>query len=355
MVLKYEDEDISDFRKLKPEDILIRWVNYHLKEAGQEQRIKNLGKDIADSTAMTYVLNQLDKQKCSLNPLKEDDLTKRADQMIENSKKIGVADVVGAEDLVRGNPKVNALFVAEVFNTRNGLLYEGPPVDLDDAGTKEERAFRLWINSLGIENVFINDLYDDLTDGVVLLKVCDKIKPGTVDWKKVCTKSKMTSFDHQYNCEMAFTACETVIGKKQHGLAGGDINRGDKKNIIAIVWQICRQHYLQILGSKTEPQILEWANSVVDEPKISGFGDKKLADSKFLLKVIESIKSGIVNQSLILEGKDEDELKDNAKLAISLARKLGVVIFCTWEDIINPNKKMMLIFIASLFDLSLHN
>lgn len=58
--LKYEDEDINDFKKLKPEDILIRWVNHHLKAAGQEQRISNLGKDIADSTAMTYVLNQLD-------------------------------------------------------------------------------------------------------------------------------------------------------------------------------------------------------------------------------------------------------------------------------------------------------
>jgi len=52
--------------------------------------------------------------------------------MIGNSKKIGVPDVVAGEDLVRGNPKVNALFVAEVFNTKNGLMYEGPPVDFDD-------------------------------------------------------------------------------------------------------------------------------------------------------------------------------------------------------------------------------
>jgi len=35
---------------------------------------------------------------------------------------------------------------------------------------------------------------------------------------------------------MAFAACETVIGKKQHGLAGADINKGIKKNIIALVW-----------------------------------------------------------------------------------------------------------------------
>ena len=57
LLLKYEDEEVSDFLKLKPEDILIRWVNFHLAAAGQEQRISNLGKDIADSTAMTYVLN----------------------------------------------------------------------------------------------------------------------------------------------------------------------------------------------------------------------------------------------------------------------------------------------------------
>lgn len=57
MELKFEDEEIADFRRLKPEEILVRWVNFHLKAAGQEQRISNLGKDIADSTAMTYVLN----------------------------------------------------------------------------------------------------------------------------------------------------------------------------------------------------------------------------------------------------------------------------------------------------------
>lgn len=36
MVLKYEDEDLSSFLKLTPEDILIRWVNFHLAAAGQQ-------------------------------------------------------------------------------------------------------------------------------------------------------------------------------------------------------------------------------------------------------------------------------------------------------------------------------
>ena len=91
----------------------------------------------------------------------------------------------------------------------------------------------------------------------------------------------------------------------------------------------------------------------MDEPQISGFGDKKLADSKYLLKVMQSISSNAINWEVVLEGKDEDELKDNAKYAIGIARKLGAVIFCTWEDITTANKKMMLIIIASLYEIAL--
>lgn len=146
---------------------------------------------------MTHVLNQLDK-KCGLAPLKEGNLVRRGDMMIGNSKQIGCNDVLDGEDLVRGNPKVNALFVAEVFNTKNGLIYDGPSVncDEDEAGTAEERAFRYWINSLGLEDCFVRNLYDECRDGLIFLKVCDKIKPGSVDWSKVVNKKKMTNFDH---------------------------------------------------------------------------------------------------------------------------------------------------------------
>lgn len=157
---------------------------------------------------MIYVLHQLDKPpstetedrqgRTSLAPLSEPDLIKKAEQMIEQSKKIGVKEVCSGKDITKGNTKVNTLFVAEVFNTRHGLeiteeekeLIEKFGNDYDDVqGSKEERAFRLWINSLGIEDVFIEkSIYDEAQDGVVLLKVCDKIKPGSVDWKKVVGK-----------------------------------------------------------------------------------------------------------------------------------------------------------------------
>jgi hypothetical protein len=35
----------------------VRWINYHLKAAGQDPFVNNLGKDLKDSKALIYVLN----------------------------------------------------------------------------------------------------------------------------------------------------------------------------------------------------------------------------------------------------------------------------------------------------------
>ena len=45
----------------------------------------------------------------------------RAEKMLQISKSIGVADVVGPCDIIQGNLKVNLVFVAEIFNTKHGL------------------------------------------------------------------------------------------------------------------------------------------------------------------------------------------------------------------------------------------
>jgi Calponin homology (CH) domain len=55
--LALEGEELTDLQKLPPETILIRWINFHLKQAGQERRVTNLGSDLKDSIALLYVLN----------------------------------------------------------------------------------------------------------------------------------------------------------------------------------------------------------------------------------------------------------------------------------------------------------
>jgi len=54
-------------------------------------------------------------------------------------------------------------------------------LDDDEEGSREERSFRIWMNSLKLEGVKrINNLYEESKSGILLLKAIDKIKPGTV-------------------------------------------------------------------------------------------------------------------------------------------------------------------------------
>ena len=210
MRLAKEGEELGDLRKLSAEEILKRWMNFHLNKAGQEP-IDNLGKDLADSKKCMYVLNQLDGGNCPLDGLAEGDDVKRAQICIDNSKKMGCSDVVGAKDIVKGNSKVNILFVAEMFNTKHGLeevtqeeFEAAGLIDDDIEGSKEERAFRLWINTLELKDldgndIFINNLYDDLCDGIVLCKAIHKIDQTVVEWNRI-EKKPDSVFKKNINC-----------------------------------------------------------------------------------------------------------------------------------------------------------
>lgn len=49
-------ESLEDLVNMRPEELLLRWVNFHLKKTGQT-KISNLGKDLADSRKLIHVMN----------------------------------------------------------------------------------------------------------------------------------------------------------------------------------------------------------------------------------------------------------------------------------------------------------
>jgi hypothetical protein len=104
-----------------------------------------------------------------------------------------------------GYEKINTLFVSYVFNTKHGLEeltkeeYDAVGlIDDDIEGSKEERMYTRWINTLGIEGVFVDNLVEECRDGVLLCKVIDKIHPGAIDWKMVRDPPK-NEFDRNNN------------------------------------------------------------------------------------------------------------------------------------------------------------
>lgn len=50
----------------------------------------------------------------------------------------------------------------------------------------------MWINSMNLEDVYVNSIPSDLNDGIALLKVLEKLYPGKVDWGKCKNALKNT-------------------------------------------------------------------------------------------------------------------------------------------------------------------
>jgi len=59
-----------------------------------------------------------------------------------------------------------------------------------------------------------------------------------------------------------------------------------------------------------------------------------------------------VNWEIVTAGESDEDKALNAKYAISIARMLGAVVFCVWEDIVAAKEKMILVFICSLHELA---
>ena len=105
---------------------------------------------------------------------------------------------------------------------------------------------------------------------------------------------------------------------------------------------------MQIIGSKTETDLLKWVSEI---DQVKSFNDKKFKDGRLLIKLEALVNPKVVNWSLVTEGTSEEDMKLNAKYAISISRKLGAILFCVHDDITNLNKKMILIFVCALYDL----
>ena len=104
-------------QKLSYEQLLIRWVNYHLEKAGSAMRIRNFMDDVADSMAYIELINQIAPKGSGvhMDAMEVPDLKERAEMMLEQAEKIDCRSFVTAKDVVLGCDKLNMAFVANLF------------------------------------------------------------------------------------------------------------------------------------------------------------------------------------------------------------------------------------------------
>eukprot|EP01103_Thecamoeba_quadrilineata_P011590 TRINITY_DN2796_c0_g1_i1.p1 TRINITY_DN2796_c0_g1~~TRINITY_DN2796_c0_g1_i1.p1 ORF type:complete len:792 (-),score=250.17 TRINITY_DN2796_c0_g1_i1:8-2287(-) len=363
--LKGTNEPLNYFVALQPDLLLLRWVNVQLQDANYRRAINNFGKDLSDGAALLTLLRHLSSKDAGKPLPTEPD--HRHQEILALAKELNCSRFLNERVLRDGIVRFNLGFLCYLFDHKTNLEALTPEESavldaslFNSEGTREARVFTLWINSLGVESV-VGNLLEDLKSGIVLLQVLDKLSPGSVEWSKV-NKTNLNKFKMVENCNLAVD-----VAKKQKfsvvGIGGSDIYDGTETLILGLVWQLMRFQVISILkslakGDKdiTEAEIVAWSISQVrglgKTSKMDSFKDPTLKNSKFILDLLNSLRPGVVNYDLILDGQEEEDLSQNAKYAISVARKLGASIFLLPEDIVEVRPKMLLTFFGTVMALS---
>jgi len=399
-----DGETLEQFLRLPPEQILLRWFNYHLANAKWGRRyvqiweivrleqqlthcsVQNFSSDVKDGENYTVLLNQLKPEICSRSPLQTPDLLQRAEQVLQNADKLECRKFLSPTSLVAGNPKLNLAFVANLFNTHPCLepITEEEKQEIEDfdaEGEREARVFTLWLNSLNVKPTVVS-FFDDLRDGIVLLQAYDKVIPGSVNMRHVnkpradAAPAQAADPDEEYLVIKSglsrFKAVENTnyaveIGKQNSfslvGIQGADITDGQRTLTLGMVWQLMRRDIVntlsglaQRMGKReiSDTDMVNWANSMSAKggksSQVRSFKDKSLANGTFFLDVLHGMQSSYVDYDLVAPGRTDEEMYANAKLAISIARKMGATIWLVPEDITNMRTRLIVTFVGSLMN-----
>ncbi|OLN86315.1 Fimbrin [Colletotrichum chlorophyti] len=364
-----DDETLEQFLRLPPEQILLRWFNYHLKAANWPRRVNNFSSDIKDGENYTVLLAQIGSEYGATRaPLQTRDLHQRAEEVLQIADKMGCRKFLTPSSLVAGNPKLNLAFVANLFNNHPALdpITEEEKLEVEDfdaEGEREARVFTLWLNSLDVQPA-VQSFFDDLRDGTILLQAYDKVIKGSVNWRHVnkppAHGGEMSRFKAVENTNYAIE-----LGKQNRfslvGIQGADITDGQRTLTLGLVWQLMRRDITvtlstlaQRLGKReiTDSEMVKWANDMSRKggksSAIRSFKDPSIGTGVFLLDVLNGMKSSYVDYDLVTPGNTDDDAYLNAKLSISIARKMGATIWLVPEDICQVRSRLVTTFIGSL-------
>lgn len=130
------EESIKDFMVgIKPETLLLRWFNYHLKKAESNRFINNWGRDLQDSSALLILMDQLFIHRYSKSVSNEicniyqkfpsdslEDRIKRAALVLNLASQFGMECLfVTPVDIAEGHPRLIMALVAALFNCHIGI------------------------------------------------------------------------------------------------------------------------------------------------------------------------------------------------------------------------------------------
>jgi len=233
-----------------------------------------------------------------------------------------------------------------------------------------------FINSVLPTDQQIGELTRDMSDGIVLCRLLEKLKPGCIQWKSVQVKPRQ-KFDKIGNCNYAMGVCAKEFPFSLVGIGGDDIHTGNQKMIRSLLWQMMRYWSTKKLselsfGGKDvkDEDILQWANLTISgledrtASEIRSFKDKNLTTGLFYLELLKAVlgEEHVRNDLIYFDvpilsnprGPDEHtkERLANARYAMTIIRMNGADLFILPEDLIGLDNKAVLSTLAAIMTIA---
>jgi len=377
-----DNEDPGIVEKLSGEEWLKRWL-----------AANNGGQPVAsdaDWNGATFAsmknVSPVFSSSSPVNAYGEDSKAASSAMITHVTNKLDRGTTVRPSDLQSGKfSKVHKFFTTEAFETKSGLAALSSEDQksakykkyLDPPRASDEATYINWINAMMPHHLHVEFLARDLSDGVVLLKLLEMAKAGCVNWKKGREKVRH-KFDKLNNCNMVMSISQQdPFAFSLVGMGGNDIVDGHQKFLSTLLWQLMRYNAVKQIselsfGGKnvTDADILQWANLTIvrfaerESKPLTNFKDRLLTTCIFYLELLAAVRPRDVDTSLIhydvkplvnnrVDDKHREHRLDNARLAMSYARKFGAELFVLPEHLYGLDSKAVLSMFAAIMTIGM--
>lgn len=241
---------------------------------------------------------------------------------------------------------------------------------------QELRAFTDYINSLLANDPALRsvlpmkgtELFTVITESVLLCKLINTVKPGTIDERKIVSNPKSV-LEKIQNHELAIKGAKD-IGCNIINIGGHDLLEEKPYLLLGMTWQILEKGLLSKVNIEAHPELislldasedmqsfvnkspsenlLRWFNyhlSRAGHPRrVNNFG-KDISDAENYLVLLSQLAPQLVPREAFLEA----DPARRAQMVCDYAQKMDALRFVTPEDISAGNDKLNLAFTAYLF------
>jgi len=136
----------------------------------------------------------------------------------------------------------------------------------------ERKRYINWLNSLKLESVdTIENLENQLSDGVILLKVAELLQSDLVDWKKVNIPA-VNKFKKLTNCNYLLSLCKE-LNLPVGGIGGRDIMDFNHDLSFGLLFVLMRELFIKENGLRSNEEIIKYADQFIEDEQQQQFID----------------------------------------------------------------------------------